>query len=170
TSCCRPAHPWTSGWIRRSRSAARPCEMPLNLSPGAVMVTLLTWLLVPAAPGAQTPERWLLEPAGELGALDGPAVLTRVRTILPDQRNADRAWIGQPSDRHIKLIDIADGSVVHVLGRPGEGPGEIRSLGRLAWHHDTLVVADRDQQRLILFTPDGRHVRTERIASGVLAS
>jgi hypothetical protein len=69
------------------------------------------------------------------------------------------------SDGGVILLDVADGSVYAIdhtwtamwqIGRSGDGPGEYRSPVMLfALSHDSSVVYDRQNSRMLVITPDG---------------
>lgn len=59
-----------------------------------------------------------------------------------------------------------DGTWRRRIGRDGGGPGEFAAGAELLIHHDTLVVHDRRQRRLVLFLPDGTYLRTVEGAGG----
>ncbi len=53
----------------------------------------------------------------------------------------------------VKLFDAA-GAFLGAIGRAGAGPGEYR-LGLIGIHHDTVVVQDPSNSRMVLFLTDG---------------
>jgi hypothetical protein len=55
----------------------------------------------------------------------------------------------------------ADGTLIQSWGEPGLGPGQFKLPHGIAVHPDGRVfVADRENDRLQIFTPDGRHLET----------
>lgn len=70
-------------------------------------------------------------------------------TIAVADRQADRVFVfGQ------------DGRLLRTLGRSGSGPGEFTNIRGLYPKGDSLLVHDLGQDRLTLFAPHGRVVRT----------
>lgn len=67
--------------------------------------------------------------------------------------------VRQSQDDGIRFFDV-DGRPLGMVGRRGEGPGEFQSMSRIGWLADTLWVYDLFQQRITLFTPPDRFVRT----------
>lgn len=96
------------------------------------------------------------------------AALERVRTITLEENEevlavypritADRAGellVVDPPEAQVRLYD-RDGSLVRVIGRRGEGPGEYRTPMSAARVTDgRIVVTDPTLSRISLFSPDG---------------
>jgi hypothetical protein len=61
------------------------------------------------------------------------------------------------SERVVRMFD-RDGSLLGVLGGPGEGPGEFQSPGPMGWLADTLWVLDYRGYRFSLFSPAGAYL------------
>ncbi len=58
-------------------------------------------------------------------------------------------------------VFASSGRLAMTIGRPGDGPGEFRSISSVeAGRGDSVFVFDSQQQRLTVFTGDGRLVRT----------
>lgn len=131
------------------------------------LVKLLCLLLSPLPSQAQ-PADWHLVPELRFGATDGPHALTTVTAILT-LSNPDKAYVAQPKEQHVKVIDLRTREIVATIGRRGTGPGEFQLITRMSWAHDTLVVADQNQARLVMFSKDGIHIRTQRVISNPLA-
>lgn len=72
----------------------------------------------------------------------------------------ERIAISQPQERTIVLVNTADGATV-TIGRRGEGPGEFRTLGRLAAHPLGFAAFDASLRRITVFSREGKLVRTE---------
>lgn len=69
---------------------------------------------------------------------------------------------------HVKHFD-AEGRLVGVIGREGDGPGEFRNIyGLCRFRGDSLVVAD--QQRVMIVSPAGQIVRQYAPAGGVVGN
>jgi hypothetical protein len=67
--------------------------------------------------------------------------------------------VAQNQDGVIRFFD-AKGAALGSFGRKGQGPGEFQGVGRLTWIGDTLVVADLQQRRFTLISPDRKLVRS----------
>lgn len=127
-------------------------------------------LLLPHLARAQSaPPRWRLVEAERYGALDGPAALTGVSAVLPGP-DGRRVYVAQRPLSRISVFEVPSGRLVRTIGRNGAGPGEFQGLASLGWRRDTLYAADGTLQRLALFSPEGEHLRTERIVSRPLAT
>lgn len=98
-------------------------------------------------------------PAVEIGSAGGPATqqLHRVRDAarLPDGR-----IVVLNAGSHELRIYGAGGSHLRSVGSEGEGPGEFRSLARLAVSGDTIHAFDPSARRVSVFLADGTLVRT----------
>lgn len=80
------------------------------------------------------------------------------------------AWVGvgprreivvpEPQDRRLRLYD-STGTLLAMIGKRGEGPGEFQHLGSVYWTADTLGVLDGELARSTYFLVDGTVVRTE---------
>ncbi len=68
--------------------------------------------------------------------------------------------VPEPQDRRLRLYD-STGTLVAVIGRMGEGPGEFQHVGPVFWAADTLVVFDMQLARATYLLPDGTPARTE---------
>jgi len=100
---------------------------------------------------------WLLsdEPIFQLGQADGDTLLefNRIRrsVTLADGRIA----IALGQQPQIRLFDRS-GHFVTAFGRPGQGPGEFRSLNSIQRiDGDTIVALDTQGRRITAFAPDG---------------
>ena len=89
-------------------------------------------------------------PEGAAGELGNPEAIL----LLPD----GRVYASDQSPVRIQQFD-AQGRFVRTIGREGDGPGEYRQPS-LAGRHGRLLVQDPQQQRLSLFTEDGRFLRS----------
>ncbi len=63
-------------------------------------------------------------------------------------------------DSRMRVYDSA-GTLVTMIGRSGEGPGEFQHVGPVYWAADTLVVGDGSLARTTYFLADGTVARTE---------
>ena len=68
--------------------------------------------------------------------------------------------VPEPQDRRLRLYD-STGTLVSMIGKRGEGPGEFQHLGSVYWTADTLGVLDGELARTTYFLVDGTVVRTE---------
>ena len=75
------------------------------------------------------------------------------------------AMEGFPGSGSVVVIDT-DGTLVRVVGRPGEGPGEInRPTGFAVWPDGRLAIADMGHRAYQVFGPDGEFERFVRAGS-----
>ena len=88
--------------------------------------------------------------------------LTRVGGVAIG--DAGETYVAQPLDRRIVRLD-ANGSLLWQAGGPGEGPGEFSAISAIGMFEDTLFVSDADQQRVSLFSTDGRLLATRELAA-----
>lgn len=102
-----------------------------------------------------------------VGGFDAPewaefAVPPRVRFDAAGRLHAMERFLGSGS---VVVIDT-DGTPVRVVGRPGEGPGELsRPTGFAVWPDGRLVVADMGHRAYQVFGPDGEFERFVRAGS-----
>ncbi|MDE2984254.1 MAG: hypothetical protein OXU69_06080 [Gemmatimonadota bacterium] len=68
--------------------------------------------------------------------------------------------VPEPQDSRVRIYD-STGTLVTMVGRSGEGPGEFRQVGPVFWAADTLVVWDVQLNRGMYLLTDGTLVRTE---------
>lgn len=68
--------------------------------------------------------------------------------------------VPEPQDFRLRLYD-STGTLVTMIGRRGEGPGEFQHLGSVYWSADTLVVTDGELARSTYFLVDGTVARSE---------
>lgn len=102
------------------------------------------------------PQRFQLVPDLTIGREEAGYALTHVSRVLP---YGDRVYVVQPQESHVRVFD-ARGRYVATIGRRGRGPGEFQRPGHIGVTGDTLWVADPAQNRLTLFTPSGRLIKT----------
>lgn len=108
-----------------------------------------------------------LQPEVTIGAADGPGALSRVGSAVVST-DGSRLYVGQPQEHLVRVFDTVSGGVLAEFGRRGTGPGEFNHVGRLGWRGDTLYVVDIALQRIVMFSPEGEHLHTRRIASAPL--
>jgi len=109
---------------------------------------------------ARLPEWRINErPQLALGGADGrgPTELSAVVGVV--RLSTGELVIADASSSELRVFS-AHGDHVRTFGGRGGGPGEFDGLLALHRSGDTLVAIDRGQQRLQLFTVDGRLVRT----------
>jgi hypothetical protein len=147
---------------RRARGAARG-----SCTPSITAVCLLA-LTAGSGFAQERVASCTLEPIVEIGDLDGPNALSAV-TSLVVSRDGQTVSFAQPQEHRVRVHSSTTGQFLMSLGRRGSGPGEYQAIHRLSLRHDTLVVADKLQQRLVFFGPQGDHLRTQQIASAPLA-
>ena len=68
--------------------------------------------------------------------------------------------VPEPQDTRVRIYD-STGTLVTMVGRNGEGPGEFRHLGSVYWTADTMVVLDGVLARTTYLLGDGTVARTE---------
>ena len=121
-----------------------------------------TTLALIACDGASDPivearTTWITESEYEIGdVLQGDAVFSRIGDvrITPD---GDRVVVLESGSARL-TVWTPDGSLVHQVGRAGEGPAEFRNPNKVEFHPDGLLV--RDSRRFTLFGHDGVLLRT----------
>lgn len=106
--------------------------------------------------------QWGLEQTVRIGALDGASALTRVGSVVSGR---GLLFVTQPSEGHVKVFDARSGEPRGAIGRKGGGPGEFRSLNRLAVRADTLIVGDMFDQRINAFSLDGEVLYSRKVMS-----
>lgn len=79
---------------------------------------------------------------------------------------AGRLYALDTSAGHVVVIDPS-GSLVRIVGGPGEGPGEFNQPGAfVVWQNGRLAVADMGHNAYQVFGPDGEFERFVRMGSG----
>ena len=68
--------------------------------------------------------------------------------------------VPEPQDARLRIYD-STGTLVTMIGRRGEGPGEFQHVGSVFWTADTLIVFDTQLARATYLLPDGTPARTE---------
>jgi hypothetical protein len=117
-------------------------------------------LVLAAADGAEA-QYGNARPGLRIGSIDGPAALTRIRSMTIGDDG--RIYVLQAEEHHVKVFN-ADGQLVRIVGRRGEGPGEFRRPTSIAVRRDTLWVIDESLRRISTFsTVDFRHLGTRRV-------
>jgi len=71
-----------------------------------------------------------------------------------------RLLIGQPADGQVR-VHAPDGSFLNLIGRRGEGPGEVGRLGSFGLREDGVWLHDGGNQRMYHFRLDGSFVEGE---------
>jgi hypothetical protein len=90
-------------------------------------------------------------------AESGPGLFASPRNIVATRRGEIVILDRRPAS--LKVF-APTGEFVRTIGRQGAGPGEYGDFGDLRLVGDTLVVNDRGNARMVLFTLDGTHLRT----------
>lgn len=67
-----------------------------------------------------------------------------------------RLYMTDPKGPAVIALDAASGRTVWRYSKAGGGPGEMRGPAALSWHPQGVVVVDNRNQRLYLFSRDGR--------------
>jgi hypothetical protein len=104
---------------------------------------------------------WTLEEDLRIGTLDGDPEYQFgiIGWLTADDEGS--IYVLDQQARHIKRFD-AEGQYVSTFGRAGNGPGELGEAATFIGVGDegTLVVADLDNGRVSLYSPEGRSVGT----------
>lgn len=74
-----------------------------------------------------------------------------------------RIYVLDGLECEVKVFDRM-GKHVSTFGRSGAGPGEFSCASALSLEAGNLRVLDHQQRRLGIFTPDGRHIKTDALA------
>lgn len=131
--------------------------------PPAVTVADSAGVQIVTANGAgwTAEEAWRLELDLEVGDTEGPNAFGRLAEVAP--RRAGGFWVVDAQERRVRGYDEA-GAEVLAFGRPGEGPGEFRSVGRLGERSDGgISVGGRMPVELYRFDASGAPLGAERV-------
>jgi len=108
---------------------------------------------VSGGPSVALPPEWRIEVVHEIGSIDDPdQTLTRIGTVLLGPDGA--LYVGQVEDGSIRVYG-PDASFLGLVGRPGEGPGEIGGLRTFGIEGQRIWVLDQGNGRLSRFTLEG---------------
>jgi len=108
---------------------------------------------------------WRLELDLEVGAADGPFAFGRILDVAP--RGAGGMWIVDGQARRVRGFD-EQGRETLAFGRPGNGPGEFRSIGRIAERPDgSLRIGGRMPVELYAFDASGQPLGTTSVSPDV---
>lgn len=86
--------------------------------------------------------------------------IQNVHALVVDNRFRIIVWDG--GDMNIKVFD-ASGRPIRILGKRGEGPGELRQTGRMSVHGDTVWVSEFASNRLTSFDLLTGRARTNQV-------
>ena len=112
-------------------------------------------------PGWNPEEAWRLELDLEVGDTEGPNAFGRLIDVAP--RRAGGFWVVDGQARRVRGYNDA-GAEVLAFGRPGAGPGEFRSVGRLAERSDGgISVGGRAPVELYRFDASGTPLGAELV-------
>ncbi len=96
-----------------------------------------------------------------LGSFDDPNLgFTQVDFV--DVGRDGRIYVFERSQQQIRVHD-SDGSLIHRIGREGDGPGEFRRAFHFGVHGDTIWVIDSGTERITLFDRDGTVLSAKRV-------
>jgi hypothetical protein len=101
-----------------------------------------------------------------VGAVDGPAALTRIGAVTVD--SALNLYIAQPAEQVVRVFN-RNGELVRTIGRRGDGPGEMRHITSIGLRHDTLWISDSRLRRMSMFSLTGRFHYSFQWQQAVLA-
>lgn len=119
----------------------------------AILCTGLSMACHDAHDGVTMGAEWQAIPVTRIGSVDDPEQgLTQIDQIVigPD----GLFYVSQPLDRNVRVYD-ARGALRGVIGRKGEGPGELAGIASIGLLRDTLYVSDDQLLRVSFFTMDG---------------
>jgi hypothetical protein len=83
----------------------------------------------------------------------------RIGSIAAD--SGGTLYVGDELAQQILVFD-SSGGLLRTLGGKGNGPGEFRSLGSIAWTGDALAALDRSNRRVTYFGAERGDVSTRR--------
>ena len=113
-------------------------------------------------PASAQGERWALQRSVVIGdATDEERGLTRVGSVAVA---GDRLYVGQPQESRIRVFTTA-GEFVAFIGRSGEGPGELRGVGRIGVRDDAVWVVDGRLRRVTYFDTSHEYVSSVTVRS-----
>ena len=98
-----------------------------------------------------------------IGTADGedPYVFSQIRSIAAD---AERIYVVDTLANAVRVYDAA-GNYLMDLGRPGDGPGELRRPWAVGIVGDSrILVRDRAQGRVHAFSPEGEFLGDFRVS------
>jgi hypothetical protein len=133
----------------------------------------LLWVLTPGCGGADAlapGEDRLLEPRVEtlyqVGSLDGASWDGFTRISSAAFGDEGRLHLLDPQQRRVHVVS-PEGAHLRSFGVQGDGPGEFRSpVGIQVLADGRIVVADGGHQAFLLFSPEGRFLRSHPYESG----
>lgn len=104
-----------------------------------------------------TPPTWQLEPIVTVGSdatTDPPAPdeFGRITSVTPGP--GGNLWVADEIAHQIKEFS-PDGSLLHAIGREGEGPGEFEAIYSIAWVGHTLLALDFGVGRVVELSDTG---------------
>jgi hypothetical protein len=124
------------------------CRSPEDIDPAAHVISMAA-----VADTIRLVKTTTIEDA--FGSISAVATDSRGRVFVAD-------WLAS----EIRVY-AADGALLTVLGRAGDGPGEYRSINSLQTHGDSLFVLDAQTRRVTVYSPfadhQGEMVRTIQV-------
>lgn len=109
--------------------------------------------------GSRLPWRIGAEPTVSIGELDGEEPYMLYRVFDAAKLSDGRIVVANYGSSEVRVFDAA-GTHLVTAGRAGEGPGEFRSLWRVArWPGDSILAWDFNR-RFSVFGPRGNHGRS----------
>lgn len=106
-----------------------------------------------------------LQRIATLGHIDDPVLLTRASRVYRNRRG--EYYVAPTAERGVIAAFDARGNQRASFGRTGAGPGEMRTISRLAiGPGDSILVFDTMNGRISLFSPERRFVRHVPLRGG----
>ncbi len=94
---------------------------------------------------------------------DSDASLAQISSLAASASGTTYVMDAKPTA--VKVYN-SGGDLIRIIGREGAGPGEFLDRSTLHLHHDTLVVHDRGNSRIVLFDTTGRYLATAPAGAG----
>lgn len=137
----------------------------LRLPRAVIQLALLSLLPAAATPLQAQTDRLVAEETLRIGSADDT-------TYAFDWASSIRAradgtiWSAHTNEQRLRVWS-PDGSLLRVIGRAGDGPGEFRSIGAFGWRADTLWAYDNREARMSFFDFDGAFLSSANIRFSV---
>jgi hypothetical protein len=135
------------------------------VTPRSILVFCVVGMIVSTA-AAQTTATWTLRELAVIGSINDAAnALSRIGTVVIGP--PDHIFVSQPQESFVRVFD-SRGRLLRIIGRPGEGPGEFRSISSIGLLDGNLYVTDNNQKRVSWFSTSGSFLRSKaRMSAGI---